>query len=465
MDLVLFARPELIDQEQLLQLKMKCLIDRHTIVKEFMNGEARADVLKAVYARAQGLVVPSLEHISSDAPFLSALKELKSRNKCFIAIFDGIDTTTIQGEAAWNALLAIANAARKRHDLYKEERVKADTATRAIKRRVRIEQKKYEPRFHITLKQAWDDYRANRVLTVHTLRSYKSLLRSIFHDWMCRPIESITKAEIEERFTTVSGKNGKCTANYAFRLMRALFNYAQVKYEDSSGKRLIERNPVSRLSELRIWHKEVPRERCLEFGQMSAWYQTVTHLRSDNARDFLRFLLLTGARRSEGAKLKWTNVDLIGGTMVFESTKNHRNHRLPICRHLLDILKTRREQYPDAIFVFGKTGKAPYILPECIKLKVEKQSGVRFCPHDLRRTYASTADAIRIERPVIKRLLNHVDRDVTERYIRSHPERFRPEVEAIAQTILKYCGVDNRPQPQTVEVIDVEPILRLTVGE
>ena len=57
------------------------------------------------------------------------------------------------------------------------------------------------------------------------------------------------------KFTSISSPS---QANYSFRLVRLLFNYAQ-SIRDDEGKPVVSRNPVKVLSQRRLWHDEKPR--------------------------------------------------------------------------------------------------------------------------------------------------------------------------------------------------------------
>lgn len=48
--------------------------------------------------------------------------------------------------------------------------------------------------------------------------------------------------------------------------------------------------------------------------------------------DYLTLLLLTGLRRSEGAQLKWADVDFAEKTLTVRETKNGDDHVLPLLR-------------------------------------------------------------------------------------------------------------------------------------
>jgi hypothetical protein len=99
------------------------------------------------------------------------------------------------------------------------------------------------------------------------------------------------------------------SANYAFRVVRLLFNYAH-SIRNEEGNPIVTGNPAAVLSQRRIWHEDKTRREVIELAALKPWWKAVktlsTEATTDNAdsvRDWLVFLLLTGLRRNEAATL------------------------------------------------------------------------------------------------------------------------------------------------------------------
>ncbi|WP_240761725.1 hypothetical protein [Nitrosococcus wardiae] len=85
----------------------------------------------------------------------------------------------------------------------------------------------------------------------------------------------------------------------------------------------------------------------------------------------------------------------------------------------------------------GRLSNLRYAIAE-----VESKSGVSFCIHDLRRTFATVADALDIPGYAVKALLNHKNgNDVTAGYIVVDVERLRGPMQKITDFMLKAGGV------------------------
>ncbi|NGE67155.1 tyrosine-type recombinase/integrase, partial [Escherichia coli] len=130
---------------------------------------------------------------------------------------------------------------------------------------------------------------------------------------------------------------------------------------------------VLRLQDLKPWFAAV-----LALPTVDGNSQRVANAKPEDVRDYLLFLILTGARRTEAAKLRWDQVDLIARTFTFHETKNKQRHTLPLSDYLYDMLSTRKEAVAGD-YVFPGTGKAGYLVETRRQTaKVVEESGVSF---------------------------------------------------------------------------------------
>lgn len=314
----------------------------------------------------------------------------------------------------------------------------------------------------VTLKEVFDDYlKARNNLKPGTVFDYNRIINESFKDWQPKAMRSITRDSVENRHQSL-GKRSRARANNSMRLLRALFNYAAGKYEDAEGHSLFPDNPVKRLSHTRSWYEINRRQTLIRAHDLEAWFLAAMSLKSEaggeqaeTIRDYLIFLLLTGLRREEGAKLQWKQIDFVGRTLTITDTKNKAPHTLPLSDHLHSMLKVRKA-YSDSIYagddaknnparnyVFPGTGKNGHIINASKQIaKVSTLSGVPFTLHDLRRTFITIAESLDIPAYALKQLLNHKNKnDVTAGYIIVDVERLRKPMQGITDFILKSAGL------------------------
>jgi len=217
--------------------------------------------------------------------------------------------------------------------------------------------------------------------------------------WRARPLQEITPAMIAKRHAELLERSG-AQANYAMRLLSALFNFARARYELAPGAPIAE-NPVRILSLTKAWYRVGRRSTVIRAHELERWFRAVLELRSPASnglahavRDYLQFLVLTGLRRSEGAMLRWADVDLEARVFTVRDTKNREAHTLPLTDYLVELLRARQD---NGAYVFAGAGPRGYLVePKKLLEHVREASGVAFTLHDLRRTFASIAESIDI---------------------------------------------------------------------
>jgi integrase len=200
-------------------------------------------------------------------------------------------------------------------------------------------------------------------------------------------------------------------------------------------------HPISILRQARAWNTERRRRSVVPAHGLPKWWCAV-HQEEGYVRDFLLIALFTGMRRSEIARLRWEFVDLEARTLTVPTTKNGDPLELPLSDFLFELLLARRDDNPEAEWVFPGRGKTGHIVEiKTFYTRVTATSGIRFTVHCLRRSFITIAESLDIPHYALKRLLNHrADSDVTAGYIVINVDRLRGPVERVAGRILELAG-------------------------
>ncbi|WP_036307594.1 integrase family protein [Methylophilus sp. 5] len=299
----------------------------------------------------------------------------------------------------------------------------------------------------VTVNQAFEQYlKARSDLKARTIYDYQRFMKTYFKEWENKPLIDISKDLIEKKHRSI-GERSPAQANLAMRFMRALFNFANGKYEDSEGNSIIADNPIKRLSQTRSWYKIERRQTVIKASDLPTFLNAVMELpnyspslNSLAVKDYLLLLLFTGLRREEALSLEWKNVDLKNKTFTLPDPKNRQPHTLPLTPFLQDLLQKRfNENAGNSEFVFPSTGIKGYMNdPRPQMNKVTEKCGVKFTPHDLRRTFITIAESLDISAYALKRLANHkMSNDVTAGYIIGDVERLRSPMQRITDYLLK----------------------------
>lgn len=325
--------------------------------------------------------------------------------------------------------------------------------------------KRQEEIFEMTLEKATDKYFETRNLKAGTVTTYKKLFRLYVSDWQTKPISSITKDMIAQRHKKVSANNGASPANNLMRTFRAVYNYAR-----SLSDGAMPENPVKRLNETRQWNKVERRRSFLKPHELKPWYDAAKKIPNPVIRDYLLLTLFTGLRENEGLKLKWENVDMKDKSFTVTDTKNGTPHTLPMSNFISKLFENMYKIKTND-YVFAGSGKAGHLVETVKQIQfittqtqfalngvtskedlVRKQtehpdesleSGIKFCLHDLRRTFITIAEGLDISYAALKRLLNHSNgNDVTGGYLQITTDRLREPMEKISSKLMELMGIE-----------------------
>ena len=301
----------------------------------------------------------------------------------------------------------------------------------------------------VTLEEVIEEYlEVRKTLKPRTIYDYRHGLKTYIGDWMSKPMSEINKDMIAKRHTLI-GQRSQAQANLTMRSLSALFNFAIIRYEDSNGDNIINDNPVKRLTLTRAWYRIKRRTTVIRPHDLPAWYQSLSNFKDDHTsrgretfRDYLLFILFTGARREEAAKLEWRHVDMESKTFIIIDSKNGLDHQLPLSDYIYQMLLIRRANSMSP-YVFPRDSGTGYMqVPQKLMNRIVNESGVQFSVHDLRRTFITIAESLDIPAYALKRLLNHkMSNDVTAGYIITDVERLRQPMHKISDYIMKCMGL------------------------
>jgi len=265
-----------------------------------------------------------------------------------------------------------------------------------------------------------------------TIYQYNRIIKIHLKNWNNIPLQSINIKMIIDKHEYIAENYSKSIANSAIILIGALFTFEKML---NPSKDIV--NPVKFFSSVKGWYHLKIRKNYIKKDQLKLWHNSLMKCES-KSRDYLLFLLFTGLRRQEAAKLRWENVDFHSKTISIIQTKNGDMHELPLNNYLYSFL-----------FNKDKEGDNPYVFPGARKtghiqdakkaiIKIKEETGIKFMIHDLRRTFATIADSLDISSYAIKKLLNHRQNgDVTAGYIGIDIERLRDAMEKIGGFIVE----------------------------
>jgi len=308
------------------------------------------------------------------------------------------------------------------------------------------DEKKRSKKLALTLRDVATDYCKNRrtakggALTAKSVRDIERHIKANFADWADKPIISITSEMCRDRFEEIS-KRSPSQANQAFRILRALINFAA----DEENPRP---NPVQTLSKKKLWNQNKTKSGFIPLDKVGSVWNMLQDRRTSPAllpiaqtgADIITFILLTGCRWSEAAELTRDCLYLDNKSWHIADPKNHNPVTFPLSAPAHALLASRlRIEGND--YVFPGRSKTGFVKDARTTMaEVSKLAGLHLTAHDLRRTFMAIGIKLKIEMWKLKLLTNHISKgDVTiDHYTETNDLRYLSgEVEQIASWIVE----------------------------
>jgi integrase len=218
---------------------------------------------------------------------------------------------------------------------------------------------------------------------------------------------------VRARYKKICADSGTAPANKTMRAFRAVYSFAEGLAEGN-----LPRNPVKAL---RGMLKPVDcRKTIIKDADLPPWYKAVNEIDNPIVADYFDLLLFTGLRREEALQLEWRAVDMDARTFTItkEKAKNKQEHKRYMSRQVYAIFQRRASNRENGWVFPGRGEDGHFRDPrKQIESLIEK-TGINFCNHDIRRTFATIANDT-VPQSQLKYLLGHSTKggDVTDGYI------------------------------------------------
>ena len=264
-----------------------------------------------------------------------------------------------------------------------------------------------------------------------TRKGVRSVLdRQLLPAFGSKPLDRITLAQVTHWFDRFS-RTAPGNANHALDLLRQIMNFAIARsHIDTNPALAVKRNRRQTLT------------RFLSREEIARLHRVLDRQTSNSSReqaDIIRLLLLTGCRRSEIVRLRWSEVDR-DKLVLADSKTGPRTVTLntPARR----ILERRPRGGSPFVFPSPRDPALPRSRNLAFWDRARREAGIEDVRlHDLRHTHASHAVMNGVPVPVVSRLLGHSDVRSTLRYAHLGDREIEAAAERVGQSIAAVMGL------------------------
>lgn len=243
-----------------------------------------------------------------------------------------------------------------------------------------------------------------------------------------RKLIDIQTREIQQFHADLKDSHCAATANRHLSLLSRMYKLAL-----QWGR--VESNPCSGIAKFK---ENNQRQRFLTPDEIQRMYQAMEG-EPKVVVAFLKFLLLTGARKEEAAQAQWLNIDLENGVWFLPQTKSGRGRYVQLNSEAQMLLRSlpRLESTP-WVFPSRRNPDIPINNPRKAFDRILTAAGIEHLRlHDLRHTHASLAVNAGISLSIIQNLLGHKSPVQTMRYSHLMNSTLRNASESIAEVVSK----------------------------
>lgn len=276
----------------------------------------------------------------------------------------------------------------------------------------------------LSLGELFDAYMDNHArLHCRRWRDLERAFTRYLSGWTTRPAESIKRFDVQQLHSQLGRDVGSTTANRVVQLLRTIYNKGRLWELISCS------NPAIGITMFRL----EARERFLSEEEVAQFFTALNSLRYEATRDFLMLCLLTAARRSNVAAMKWADVDLTRGVWYIsgKESKNRQSYYVPLVGLAVQILQRRKDRaQSEWVFPSTRSETGHLTKPEKAWRVLIERAGLNDVRiHDLRRTLASYQAMTGANMLIIAKTLNHKDMKSVQIYGRLQIDPVRHAME------------------------------------
>ena len=317
-----------------------------------------------------------------------------------------------------------------------EAKIRAHTLREKAEQGEDPSQERNEALRDMTLKQFFDTQYYPRHVLVYTKPKTQAKDETMFRNNLVslhsRKMMSITRQDVERLHFDLKDRISLYTANRVVGLLKHMYNKAiEWGYPAHHG------NPAVGIKMFR----EKSRERFLQPDEITRFFAALAEEPNEAFKNYVLLSLFIGQRRQNMLSMRWSNVDLNLGFVLFPDSKNGDPQRIPLISQALEILQDMRTRATDDWVFSSRAGsKSGHIedfhRPWYALLKRANIEDLRF--HDLRRTFGSYQAITGASLHIVGKALGDKTSAATQVYARLTMDPVRDSIQRGADKMLEF---------------------------
>lgn len=250
------------------------------------------------------------------------------------------------------------------------------------------------------------------------------------------PIKILSVSDVANLHLTI-GNRSKYVANRTMEVLRCAIEKG--KYWGFLDPMAL--NPASRIQRF----KEEKRDRWLNAEELPRVASAIALEENVYVKAAIWLYLLTGVRKSELLKAKWSDVDLSRKELRLEDTKNGKTHYVPLSSPAVEVIKTIPRLHENPFLIPGLKPGAHMVGIARPWMRIRNAAGVRDVRlHDLRRTVGSWLAQNGASLHLIGKILNHSSTEATRVYARFGQDSLRDALESHGSKLMLLSAPENK---------------------
>ncbi len=294
------------------------------------------------------------------------------------------------------------------------------------------EKEKQEQAERWTITRLWEAYKVNRAVKgiVQDENRYKLYIAPTFAD---KEPSDIVPLDVDRLRIKLSKTKSQNTVHHVLELLRRIINFG------------VRSNLCRGLSFRMKMPSLTFKTEDLTADQLKNLVNVLDQEKDIDVSNLMRLALLTGMRRGELFRLKWSDVNFQRGTVTIRNPKGGVDQTIPVSADAIGVLQGHPRTTSEYVFP-GRGGSERTSIAKKVR-KIAKEAGLPkdFRPiHGLRHVFASMlASSGQVDLYTIQKLLTHKSPVMTQRYAHLRDEAMRGAANIAGEIVRNSNTIDK----------------------